>query len=69
MKIVHSIFLKIALSMGLIMYFAYAVPTGKYANLYLIGVSAFTALFLPIFTLISTYLEQKGFRLTGSMFP
>jgi len=68
MKIVHSIFLKIALSMGLIMYFAYAVPTGKYANLYLIGVSAFTAVFLPIFTLISTYLEQKGFRLTGSMF-
>lgn len=68
MKIVHSIFLKIALSMGLIMYFAYAVPTGKYANFYLIGVSAFTALFLPIFTLISTYLEQKGFRLTGSMF-
>lgn len=68
MKFVHSIFLKIALSMGIVMYMAYAIPTRQYTNLYLIGISVFTALFLPIFTIVSTYLEQQTFRLTASMF-
>jgi hypothetical protein len=68
MNLFNSIFLKIAFGMGGIMYLAYAVPTGNYANFYLIGISTFTALFLSVFTLISTYLEQKSFSLTGSMF-
>ncbi|MGO0154336.1 substrate-binding protein [Leuconostoc mesenteroides] len=68
MKLLHSILLKIALSMGVIMYLAYAIPTSQYTNRYLIGTSIFTALFLPIFTFVSTYLEQQTFRLTASMF-
>lgn len=68
MTLLHSIFLKIALSMGIVMYMAYAIPTRQYNNLYLIGISLFTALFLPIFTIVSTYLEQQTFRRTASMF-
>jgi nicotinic acid mononucleotide adenylyltransferase len=68
MNILKSIFLKIALGMGAIMYLSYAIPTGSFTNPYLIGISTFTALFLPVFTLITTKLELISFHWTGSLF-
>lgn len=63
-----SFYTKLAFIMGLVMYVSYAIPTDSWSNTYLIFVGAFVAVFLPYYTKISEWFEQKGVLYTGSMF-
>ncbi|EAF5120002.1 substrate-binding protein [Listeria monocytogenes] len=68
MKYFKSFYTKLAFIMGVVMYLSYAIPTNNFANLYLIFISGFVAMFLPFFTKISEKVEQKTVFKTGSIF-
>lgn len=64
----NSFSTKLAIFVGILMYFTYAFKERLFTNLFLIGVCLFVAIFLPHFTKLVDKIEKKFEFMSGRLF-